>query len=104
MSEVLQRGAARVEAPAADRGAARWLLARRDRSPFGRVVRALRRDRAAMLGLVLFAIIVLAALFADQIAPYSPALVHPRERLQRPSATYLLGTDELGRDVLSRII
>lgn len=76
----------------------------RDRSPLAMILRALRRDRAAMLGLVLFSIIVLAAIFADQIAPYSPALVHPRDRLQRPSAAYLLGTDELGRDVLSRII
>ena len=104
MSEAVQRSAAGVEPAAVDRGAARGLLASRDRSPVGMVVRALRRDRAAMFGLVLFAIIVLAAIFADQIAPYTPALVHPRERLQRPSATYLLGTDELGRDVLSRII
>jgi peptide/nickel transport system permease protein len=64
----------------------------------------LRRDRAALLGLVLFLTIVLAAILAEQLAPYDPAAVHARDRLQRPSATYLLGTDELGRDVLSRII
>jgi peptide/nickel transport system permease protein len=104
MSEALQHGGAGGEASVLDRGAARASSGVQHRTPTGTVLRALRRDRAAMLGLALFAIIVLAAAFADQIAPYNPALVHPRERLQRPSATYLLGTDELGRDVLSRII
>lgn len=76
----------------------------RDRTPTGMVARTLWHDRAAMLGLVLFAIIVVAAIGADVISPYDPAAVHPRERLQRPSARYVLGTDELGRDVLSRVI
>jgi len=62
------------------------------------------RDRAALAGLVLFLGILALALFAEWVAPFDPAAVHVRDRLQLPSATYLLGTDELGRDVLSRII
>ena len=62
------------------------------------------RDRAALAGLVLFLGILALALFAEWVAPFDPAAVHVRDRLQLPSTTYLLGTDELGRDVLSRII
>jgi peptide/nickel transport system permease protein len=61
-------------------------------------------DPTATLGLGLFVAIVALAVFAQQIAPYDPSKVHVQDRLQLPSAAYLLGTDELGRDVLSRII
>ena len=54
--------------------------------------------------MVLFLLIVALALFAPTIAPYDPSAVHVRDRLQLPSGGYLLGTDELGRDLLSRII
>src|SRR5438034_11195108 len=57
-----------------------------------------------MLGVALFLLIVALALFAPVIAPYDPSAVHVRDRLQLPSGGYLLGTDELGRDLLSRII
>jgi peptide/nickel transport system permease protein len=62
------------------------------------------RDRAAMAGLVVFLALVSMAIFAEWVAPYDPAAVHMRDRLQEPSAAHWLGTDELGRDVLSRII
>jgi peptide/nickel transport system permease protein len=74
------------------------------RPPGRQAVRALCRDRAALLGVGLFLLLVLAALFADLISPYDPVAIHIQDRLQGPSARYLLGTDELGRDVLSRII
>jgi peptide/nickel transport system permease protein len=67
-------------------------------------VRLLLGDSASTLGVVLFILIVAVALFAPTIAPYDPSAVHVRDRLQLPSAGYLLGTDELGRDLLSRII
>ncbi len=54
--------------------------------------------------MLLFILIVVVALFAPTIAPYDPSAVHVRDRLQLPSSGYLLGTDELGRDLLSRII
>jgi peptide/nickel transport system permease protein len=73
-------------------------------SPWLGTLRALARDPTAMLGGILFLMIVVAAVGAEQLAPYDPLQVHVRDRLQLPSATYLLGTDELGRDLLSRVI
>lgn len=53
---------------------------------------------------MLVSIIVLSAIFATAIAPYDPAKIQVAERLQGPSATHWLGTDQLGRDVLSRAL
>ncbi len=58
----------------------------------------------ALAGLALYLALVIAALFADQLAPYNPTAIHMQDRLQGPSTTYLLGTDELGRDLLSRLL
>jgi peptide/nickel transport system permease protein len=66
--------------------------------------RSILADPPSALGLGLFLVIVALALFAPTIAPYDPSAVHVRDRLQLPSSGYLLGTDELGRDLLSRII
>jgi peptide/nickel transport system permease protein len=65
---------------------------------------ALTRDRAALAGAILFACILAAAILAPALAPYDPLAVRMSERLELPTARHLLGTDELGRDVLSRII
>jgi peptide/nickel transport system permease protein len=73
-------------------------------SPWVNALRTLARDPASMLGAGLFVLIVGAAILAPWVAPYDPLQVHVRDRLQWPSWTYLLGTDELGRDLLSRII
>lgn len=64
----------------------------------------LRRNRLAVLGLVILGLLIFAALFADVIAPYDYAKQNLRERLAAPSAAHWLGTDEFGRDVLSRLI
>lgn len=56
------------------------------------------------IGTVLVALIVLTALFAPYIAPYSPTAINVKERLAEPSLAHLLGTDQLGRDLLSRVI
>jgi peptide/nickel transport system permease protein len=77
---------------------------RQPRSPTVDTLLALRRDRAAQVGTVLCLLLVGAALFAPLVAPYDPIALHVQDRLQNPSTTYLLGTDELGRDVLSRLI
>ena len=53
---------------------------------------------------VLLAAILLMSLFAPQLAPYDPNAVDMRNRLAAPSAEHLLGTDTLGRDLLSRTI
>jgi len=70
----------------------------------GRIWRPLRRHRLAVGGLVVITLLALSALFADLVAPYSPLHIAMRERLQAPSPRHLLGTDDFGRDVLSRII
>jgi len=58
----------------------------------------------AATGVVLVLIFVIFALFASWIAPQDPALIHLPVRLERPSAAHWFGTDELGRDILSRTI
>lgn len=55
-------------------------------------------------GVVLLGIVVVCALFANVIAPYDPTAQDYTAVAQSPSAQHLLGTDDLGRDVLSRII
>jgi peptide/nickel transport system permease protein len=67
-------------------------------------LRLLLRRRASFIGLVIYAIVVLSAIFAPVVAPYDPLAIDPPAILQEPSSAHLLGTDELGRDVLSRII
>lgn len=66
--------------------------------------RQLLRQRLAVTGLVLVGIFSLVALVGGHIAPYDFSTQHVRDRLQPPSAAYLLGTDEFGRDILSRLL
>lgn len=66
--------------------------------------RAFRRNRVALLGLIIVILMCLFALLADVVAPYDPIEPHYTARLQAPSAEFLLGTDELGRDLLSRLL
>jgi peptide/nickel transport system permease protein len=66
--------------------------------------RRLLRHRSFMIGAVLFAVVVVAALLADWIAPFNPNQTNFRYRLGEPDATYWMGTDRSGRDVLSRVI
>ncbi len=67
-----------------------WLLARR--KPLGAI------------SLLIILIIVFAALAAEIISPYDPNQTFPGRQLQGPSASFLLGTDNFARDILSRII
>ncbi len=71
----------------------------------GRLLRRLRRSPLAMTGLVVLTIAVLAAVLAPVIAPYPPDQAHFDDSFSPPgSPGYLLGTDSLGRDILSRIL
>lgn len=65
---------------------------------------AFRRNRLAMLGLGLILLLLVVAALAPWISPHEPNLQNLRLRLQPPGADHWLGTDELGRDILSRII
>lgn len=62
------------------------------------------RLRFAFAGLVFLGLITLIALAAPLIAPYDPTHINPVERLRSPGSEYVLGTDYLGRDVLSRLL
>ncbi len=69
-----------------------------------RLARAMGRNPLAMVGLaVIVALLVMAAL-APWIAPYSPLEGMLSNRLQPPSAAHWMGTDELGRDIFSRVV
>ena len=62
------------------------------------------KEPLGLLGLVLVIIIVLSALFASVLAPYDPIALNILDRLQGPSLAHLLGTDQLGRDLFSRVL
>jgi len=62
------------------------------------------RYRSSQIGLALVLIYIIVALFASVLAPYSPIEQHAKDRLQEPNANYWLGTDEFGRDILSRLM
>jgi len=65
-------------------------------SPLQRALRVIRRDRAAMLGLVIFLGLAGLAIVAERVAPYDPAAVHVRDRLQgrrRPTGSAPTSSD-----------
>jgi peptide/nickel transport system permease protein len=64
----------------------------------------LARHRLALIGAGLVAVFLFLAIAGGWLAPYSFSDQHVRDRLQPPSRTYLFGTDEFGRDVLSRLL
>jgi peptide/nickel transport system permease protein len=63
-----------------------------------------RLPRTLLVGAAVLAIIILLALFEPYLSPYRYDEIHPRDRFQGPSITHILGTDEYGRDVLSRTL
>lgn len=65
---------------------------------------SMKRNKRAMFGLVFILFLIFIALFADVIAPYGMREQNLSNALQSPNADHWLGTDDLGRDVLSRII
>jgi peptide/nickel transport system permease protein len=69
-----------------------------------RVLRRLARHRTGVVGLSLSVLLILVALAVPVIAPADPAAVDFDRVLQQPSVTAVLGTDELGRDQLSRVL
>ena len=67
-------------------------------------VRLVKRKPLGTISAVIVLILILVAIFADVLAPYPYDEIHLIDRLQGPSAQYLLGTDQAGRDLLSRLI
>ena len=75
-----------------------------ERSALYNLLSRLYHNPLGFFGLILVVIVVGSAIFADWIVPYDPIAINIRERLQGPSAKHLMGTDQLGRDVFSRIV
>ncbi|MCF3933014.1 ABC transporter permease subunit [Acuticoccus sp. M5D2P5] len=95
----------------ADAETARELSPWRTRAAvFGEFWHYFSQNRGAVIGLVVFTLLVLTAIFAPLLAPYSPneqfrdSLLKPPFWVDGGSSAFLLGTDALGRDILSRLI
>jgi peptide/nickel transport system permease protein len=69
-----------------------------------RATGSLRRQPLAWIGLAIMALFATLALLAPVLAPYNPAALDLSHRLAAPGAAHWMGTDELGRDILSRVI
>lgn len=77
---------------------------RKKRSQASETWKRLRKNRLAVLGLAILLIIFLLAIFAEQIAPYPYDLQDYGASFQTPNVQHLFGTDNYGRDILSRVI
>lgn len=66
--------------------------------------RRIKRSRLAVAGLVIIAVLILTAIFADIIAPYPYDKQNLQDTFQSPSLKHLFGTDEFGRDIFSRVV
>ncbi len=71
---------------------------------YGDTLKRLKRNKVAMVSLVVIVLIALMAIFAQYVAPYDPYVQDLSKILAPPSAEHWLGTDDLGRDILSRVI
>ncbi len=74
------------------------------RGEFADIVHHVLRDPLGLTGLFIVITIAGSALLADWVMPYDPIALNIRDRLQGPSAAHWFGTDQLGRDTLSRVI
>lgn len=73
-------------------------------SPWATIYKRLRENPLSMLGAAIVLVFVLVALLAPWIATHDPAAQSLREKLQPPSSKHWFGTDELGRDIFSRVV
>ncbi len=86
------------------RGSAKARRPVKSSSPWGDVWRHLLHNRLAVVGMVILGILILVALSADWIAPYPFNDYDLSRGIQPPSPQFILGTDEAGRDLLTRLI
>lgn len=77
---------------------------KRKESQFVAVLRRLSKNKTAMFGLCIFLAEVFLACIAEWIIPYDYAQINPTEMLQTPSWQHLMGTDDMGRDIFSRLL
>src|SRR5262245_52797337 len=93
-----ERSGGMIEIEQADSGSART------EAPRWEAWRRFKRNRSAMVGLVIAGFFVVMAVAGPWVAPYDPIKQRLDGALQRPSWGHWLGRDELGRDILSRIL
>src|SRR5512145_2358153 len=98
------RGGSLREAELPVSGVAWQAPAARSESPFVQGLRRLRRSTTALIGVAIVAVLLVVAAFADVLAPYSPTDTDQTTTFAPPSVQHPLGTDQLGRDMLSRVI
>ena len=67
-------------------------------------IKRLRKNKTAMFGLVIFVLLALSAIFAPLLSPYGYATLDMKHAFQGPSAAHWFGTDDLGRDIFTRIL
>lgn len=81
-------------------------VAGKKRSQWAEVWRSLKKNNMAMTGLVIILLMIIVAIFANQIADYETVVIKQNlaSRLQPPSFKHILGTDEFGRDIFARLI
>lgn len=70
----------------------------------GRRIRALLRDKLAIFGFIMFLLVLLMSICAPLLSPYAPSTQNMSDRYSGPGQPYLFGTDQYGRDILSRVI
>src|SRR5208282_1006356 len=73
-------------------------------NPISRLGRRIRKQPLLLVGVVLLAAFVIGGLSAPWLAPQSPSAIDLLHRLERPTIAHPAGTDELGRDILSRLL
>lgn len=67
-------------------------------------IKRLRKNKTAMFGLFIFGLLALSAIFAPLLSPYGYATLDMKNAFQGPSAAHWFGTDDLGRDIFTRIL
>ncbi|CAM3766582.1 nickel transporter permease [Alkalicoccus chagannorensis] len=73
-------------------------------SPWKEAFRQLRRNKLAVVGMFIISFFILIAVFAPLLTPHQVSTMNAADRLQGPSADYWFGTDDLGRDIFTRIV
>lgn len=92
------------QAPAPKETAQKNTAPRPARTMQSQIWRRFRRNPLAIFGITVLAVLALTAILAPLLAPYDPNAVDPYIALQPPNGEHWLGTDDLGRDVLSRLL
>jgi peptide/nickel transport system permease protein len=70
----------------------------------GQLIKAFNTNKTSWIGLVIFVLVVLAAIFAPVLAPHDPLEQNVLQKLKPPSEAHPIGTDGFGRDILSRLL